>query len=197
MCLSDLSFNSIKKIEGLGSLWRLEVLNLSNNRISVIENMDKLEKLTHFLIANNLLGQLDNVLYLRTFKNLFTVNLYGNPVSQEDDYKHSIAAYFPKLTCLDYRLLDEKTKNEAALKYGYVLDKIKHEELQRQQAEEVNQSKEAEVKLHTEAFVESLNGSHLFKSMLKDDSEFLHSVPEVAHLLQTYPVTSLLSNLCG
>ncbi|XP_034395891.1 dynein regulatory complex subunit 3 isoform X2 [Cyclopterus lumpus] len=182
----NLSFNRIEKIEGLGSLRKLEVLNLSNNSISVIENMDTLEKLSHFLIANNLLGQLDNVLYLRTFKNLFTVNLYGNPVSQEDDYKLSIAAYFPKLSCLDYRLLDEKTKNEASLKYGYVLDKIKREELQRQRAEEVKQSQEAEVKLYTEAFVESLNGSHLFKSMLKDDPEALHSVPQVAHMLQTF-----------
>uniref|UniRef100_A0A8C3APE5 Dynein regulatory complex subunit 3 n=1 Tax=Cyclopterus lumpus TaxID=8103 RepID=A0A8C3APE5_CYCLU len=170
----NLSFNRIEKIEGLGSLRKLEVLNLSNNSISVIENMDTLEKLSHFLIEH-----LCFVLYLRTFKNLFTVNLYGNPVSQEDDYKLSIAAYFPKLSCLDYRLLDEKT-NEASLKYGYVLDKIKREELQRQRAEEVKQSQE-------EAFVESLNGSHLFKSMLKDDPEALHSVPQVAHMLQTYP----------
>lgn len=61
MCLSDLSFNSIEKIEGLGSLQKLELLNLTNNQISVIENMDALEKLTHFCFANNRLGQLDNV----------------------------------------------------------------------------------------------------------------------------------------
>ncbi|XP_068434121.1 dynein regulatory complex subunit 3 [Clinocottus analis] len=182
----NLSFNSIEKIEGLQSLRKLEVLNLSNNRISVIENMDTLERLTHFFIANNLLGQLDNVLYLRKFKNMFTINLYGNPVSQADNYKLSIAAYFPNLMCLDYRILDEKTKNEASIKYSYVLDKIKREELQRQQAEEVKQNQEAQVKLYMDAFVEALNGSDLFKSMLKDDPEALHNVPEAAHLLQTF-----------
>ncbi len=158
MCPPDLSFNSIEKIEGLESLQKLELLNLSNNNISVIENMDALEKLTHFCIANNLLGQLDNVtnftcinlsvmynilhlyceycatfvffaeyniteclhhlmetecfskvLYLRKFKNLFTLNLFGNPASKEDDYKFFIAAYFPNLMCLDYRLLDKQT----------------------------------------------------------------------------------------
>ncbi|KAM6913375.1 dynein regulatory complex subunit 3 [Lycodopsis pacificus] len=178
----NLSFNRIEKIEGLVSLRKLQVLNLSNNRISVIENMDTLEKLTHFLIANNLVGQLDNVLYLRKFKNLFTVNLRGNPVSEEDDYKSSIAAYLPNLVCLDYRLLDEKTKNEASIKHRHVLDEVK-------QADEVKQTQEAEVKLHTDAFVELLNGSHLFQSMLKDDpeAETLHRVPEVAPLLQTYP----------
>ncbi|KAF3700235.1 Dynein regulatory complex subunit 3 Leucine-rich repeat-containing protein 48 [Channa argus] len=125
-CL-NLSFNKIQKIEGLESLQKLEVLNLANNRIAIIENMDKLEKLTHFCIANNLIEQLDNnitlqnvyvspnanliskVLYMRKFKNLFTLTLFGNPVSEADDYKLFIAAYFPNLTCLDYKIVNEKT----------------------------------------------------------------------------------------
>lgn len=51
------------------------------------------------------------MLYLRKFKKLFSINLFGNPASKEDDYKLSIAAYFPNLMLLDYRLLDEKTVN--------------------------------------------------------------------------------------
>uniref|UniRef100_G3PE91 Dynein regulatory complex subunit 3 n=1 Tax=Gasterosteus aculeatus aculeatus TaxID=481459 RepID=G3PE91_GASAC len=185
----NLSFNKIEKIEGLRYLQKLELLNLSNNRISVIENMDTLEKLTHVFIANNLLGQLENVVYLRRFKNLFTVNLYGNPVSKKDDYKYYIAAHLPDLTCLDYRLLDEKTV-KASKKYCHVLEEIKRAELQMQQADEVEQSRAAEAKLHSEAFVEFLNGSSLFDSMLKDDpeAETLHRRPEVALLLQTYPL---------
>ncbi|XP_038566074.1 dynein regulatory complex subunit 3-like [Micropterus salmoides] len=184
----NLSFNRIEKIEGLESLRKLEVLNLSNNRISVIEKMDGLEKLTHFCIANNLLGQLDNVLYLRKFKNLFTLNLFGNPVSKENDYKIFIAGYFPTLMCLDYRLLDQKTKNEASIKYHYVLEEMRHEELQMQQDDHAEQSQKAGLKLHTDAFVEFLNGPCLFKSMFKDDPEAdkLHLVPGVAHLLQTF-----------
>ncbi|KAF0032642.1 hypothetical protein F2P81_014932 [Scophthalmus maximus] len=146
--LTHLSFNRIEKIEGLESLQRLELLNLSNNRISVIENMDGLEKLSHFFIANNLLGQLDNVLYLRKFKNLFTLNLFGNPVSKEN-YTFFIAAYFPNLTCLDYRLLNEKTKNEAAVKYHYIIEEMRHNELQKQQADDAEQSRKAELQSHT------------------------------------------------
>lgn len=52
---------------------------------------------------------MSKVLYLKKFKNLFTLNLSGNPVSTVDDYKLLIAAYFPNLTCLDYRILNEKT----------------------------------------------------------------------------------------
>ncbi|KAM8723424.1 dynein regulatory complex subunit 3 isoform 1-T2 [Acanthopagrus schlegelii] len=184
----NLSFNSIEKIEGLGSLQKLELLNLTNNQISVIENMDALEKLTHFCFANNRLGELDNVLYLRKFRNLFTINLCGNPVSKDADYSFFIAAYFPNITCLDYRLLDQKTKTEASIKYHYLLEEMRHKELQAQQAEETEQSRKAEVKLHMDAFVEHLNGSYLFKSMFKDDpkAEMLHCVPGVAFLLQTF-----------
>uniref|UniRef100_A0A3Q1AU49 Dynein regulatory complex subunit 3 n=1 Tax=Amphiprion ocellaris TaxID=80972 RepID=A0A3Q1AU49_AMPOC len=102
----NLSFNRIEKIEGLAALQKLEVLDLSNNRISVIENVDTLENITHFFIANNLIEELDNVLQLKKFKKLFTLNLYGNPVTKEDDYKVFIAAHMPNLTYLNYRVLD-------------------------------------------------------------------------------------------
>ncbi|XP_050929674.1 LOW QUALITY PROTEIN: dynein regulatory complex subunit 3 [Lates calcarifer] len=184
----NLSFNKIKKIEGLDSLGKLELLNLSNNRISVIENMDKLEKLTNFCIANNLLTQWDNVLYLRKFKNLFTLNLFGNPVSEKDDYRLSIVAYFPNLTCLDYRVLKEETKNEASIKYCHIIEEMRRKELQKQQADDAEQSQRAALQLHTDAFVEFLNGSHLFESMFKNDpeAETLHCVTGVADLLQTF-----------
>ncbi|XP_040918810.1 dynein regulatory complex subunit 3 [Toxotes jaculatrix] len=184
----NLSFNRIGKMEGLESLQKLELLNLSNNRISVIENLDKLENITHFCIANNHLRQLDNVLYLRKFKNLFTLNLFGNPVSEEDDYKFFIAAYFPNLKCLDYRLLNEKTKTEASIKYQYALEEMRCEELKIKQAVDAEQIQKAELQLHTDAFVEFLNGPYLFKSMFKDDpeAETLHRVTGVAHLLQTF-----------
>nr|XP_019957358.1 PREDICTED: dynein regulatory complex subunit 3 [Paralichthys olivaceus] len=184
----NLSFNRIEKIEGLESLRKLEVLNLSNNRISVIENMDGLEKLSHFSISNNLLEQLDNVLSLTKFKKLFTLNLSGNPISKEDDYRFFIAAFFPNLTCLNFRLLSEETKKEASIKHYTAIEKMRQEELQKQQADDAEQSRKAELQLHTDAFVEFLNGSNLFKSMFKDDPEAdtLQSVTGVAHLLQTF-----------
>ncbi|KAM3597449.1 uncharacterized protein V6R79_004706 [Siganus canaliculatus] len=180
----DLSSNRIEKIEGLESLQKLEVLMLTNNKISAIENMDSLEKLSHFYIARNNLGQLDNVLYLKKFTNLYALNLFGNPVSTNGDYKLFIAAYLPKLTCLDYKVLDEITKNEAAAKYHCALDQ------QLQQTEETEQNHEDVVKLHKDAFVELLNGPYLFKSMFEDedeDTKMLQLLPGVTYLLQIYP----------
>uniref|UniRef100_I3J1Z7 Dynein regulatory complex subunit 3 n=1 Tax=Oreochromis niloticus TaxID=8128 RepID=I3J1Z7_ORENI len=194
----NLSFNKIEKIEGLECVQKLEVLNLSNNKISVIENMDTLENLTHFFISNNLIGQLDNVLYLRKFKNLAAVNLFGNPFLNEGDYRFFIAAYFPKLMFLDSRILDQKTRKEASIKYHYVLEKMRLEELELHQADEARQRHEAELKLHRDAFVEFLNGSSLFKNMFKDDpkAQTLHCAPGVDSLIQTYLLSSWFPNPC-
>lgn len=92
-------------------------------------------------------------------------------------------------------------KNDASIKYHYVLEKMKRDGLQMQQAAEAEQRQEAELQLHhvilkftfgdaliihrafihavchfsfsflQDAFVEFLNGSYLFKNMFKDDPE--------------------------
>ncbi|KAM4587942.1 dynein regulatory complex subunit 3-like [Odontesthes bonariensis] len=167
----NLSFNRIEKIEGLESLRKLEVLDLSYNKITLIENMDTLENLTHFLIANNLLSQLDNVLYLKRFKKLFKVYMTGNPVSKGDDYILFIVAHFPDLMGLDDMLINKETREEAFTKYRDILEKMKNEQLQKRQVYMAQQSCEAELKLHKDAFVEFLNGSCLFDSMFTDDPE--------------------------
>uniref|UniRef100_A0A672Z431 Dynein regulatory complex subunit 3 n=1 Tax=Sphaeramia orbicularis TaxID=375764 RepID=A0A672Z431_9TELE len=175
----DLSFNKIEKIVGLETLKNLELLNLSNNKISVIENMDTLEKLTIFSIADNLLEKLHDVLSLRRFKNLFSLNISGNPLSKDEDCKYLIAANFPKLKYLNCRYLDEKTVSincDAVSQNGHI------------------------ILLHSfpqDAFVEFLNGPHLFQQMHKEDphTDELHSLPEIASLHSTYPIVQLCMQL--
>uniref|UniRef100_A0A3Q1HZ45 Dynein regulatory complex subunit 3 n=1 Tax=Acanthochromis polyacanthus TaxID=80966 RepID=A0A3Q1HZ45_9TELE len=165
----NLSFNRIEKIEGLATLQKLELLDLSNNKISVIENVDTLENITHFFIANNLIEELDNVLQLKKFKKLFTLNLSGNPFTKEDDYKVFIAAHMPNLKYLNCRLLDS-----AVVSVHTNPSCCSHRRLECQ---------EAELQLHKDAFVESLNGSYLFNSLFQDDpeAETLRLIPDVAN----------------
>jgi len=49
------------------------------------------------------------VKYLRRFKQLQTVNLAGNPISQLDEYKTFVTAYLTNIEYLDYRLVDQAT----------------------------------------------------------------------------------------
>ncbi|XP_030646702.1 dynein regulatory complex subunit 3 [Chanos chanos] len=192
----DLSFNNIEVIEGLNKLLKLEDLSLSNNRISIIENMDTLRNLQILSLGNNLIDKLDNVIYLRKFSNLRTLNLAGNPVCDEENYKLFVTAHLPDLVYLDFRLLNEQTREMAYAKYQYAVEEMRHNESQEQKAVEEEQRKEAELQLHKDAFVEFLNGPHLFDSMFADDAEAakLAYIPGVATLLEYYQ--SQLVELC-
>ncbi|KAL2101181.1 hypothetical protein ACEWY4_002942 [Coilia grayii] len=184
----DLSFNNIEKIEGLDKLVKLQDLSLFNNRISVIKNLDTMLSLEILSIGNNLLSELDSVIYLRRFKDLRTLNLAGNPLCNEENYKIFIAAYLPDLVYLDYRLVDEKTREAAFAKYQYAIEEKKHNEAQEQKAKDEKEKLAKTLQLHKDAFVEYLDGPQLFNSMFADDADAakLASLPGVPTLLESY-----------
>ncbi|XP_077413709.1 dynein regulatory complex subunit 3 isoform X2 [Vanacampus margaritifer] len=187
----NLSFNNIKKIEGLNGLLKLEVLNLSNNRISLIENMDTLMELTILCIANNKLQQLNNVVYLRKFKKLFTLNIDGNPIPEENDeekYTLFLAAYFQHLKFLNNIFLNEDIRNRASAKYNLDIEEMNQGELQAQQAAEEKRKQEAILQMHEDAFVEQLNGDYLYTNIIQNDTELkkLQCLPGVDDLLEAF-----------
>jgi hypothetical protein len=53
--------------------------------------------------GNNKLKKLENVMYLRQFKNLRLVNLWGNPFCDKSDYRSYVLSHIKDLTYLDYR----------------------------------------------------------------------------------------------
>uniref|UniRef100_A0A8C0JBS9 Dynein regulatory complex subunit 3 n=1 Tax=Chelonoidis abingdonii TaxID=106734 RepID=A0A8C0JBS9_CHEAB len=185
----DLSFNNIEVIEGLEALVKLQDLSLYNNRISKIENLDTLQELQVFSIGNNNLTALENVVYLRKFKNLRTLNLTGNPVCENEQYSMFIAAHLPDLVYLDFRLVDENTRELADIKYQYVIDELKQGEAQALAKLVEEQAKQKELEHHKAAYVEYLNGPFLFESMYAEDTEAvkLAYLPGMADLLETYP----------
>lgn len=105
------------------------------------------------------------VIYLRKCKNLCTIELSGNPVCKDENFKASVTAYLSYLSDLvhlDYRLLDDETGQKAQYQYGSTIEKIKHNELQEQKAAEAPKKMEQDLQLPKEEFVEYLNGPHLF-----------------------------------
>ncbi|KAK6312234.1 hypothetical protein J4Q44_G00178980 [Coregonus suidteri] len=112
-----------------------------------------------------------DVIYLRKFKNLRTLNLAGNPICKEDHYKIFVAAYLPELVYLDFRLLDEQTREQAFGKYQYAIEEMRHNEAQERRTMDIRQEQEDELQLHRDAFVELLNGPYLFDSRYADDAE--------------------------
>ncbi|XP_061556151.1 dynein regulatory complex subunit 3 [Phycodurus eques] len=196
----NLSFNNIKKMEGLNGLRKLEVLNLSNNRIALIENMDSLMELTILCIANNKLHQLNNVVYLRKFKKLFTLNIDGNPIPEENNeekYTLFLAAYFQQLKFLNNLFLNEDIRNRASAKYNLDIEEMNQGELQAQQAAEEKRRQEAILQMHEDAFVEQLNGDYLYNNIIQNDTELskLHCLPGVDELLEAFE--RQLADLCN
>uniref|UniRef100_A0A3Q3DJ45 Dynein regulatory complex subunit 3 n=1 Tax=Hippocampus comes TaxID=109280 RepID=A0A3Q3DJ45_HIPCM len=183
----NLSFNNIKKIEGLNGLQKLEVLNLSNNRISLIENMDSLMELTVFCIANNKLHQLNNVVYLRKFKKLFTLNIDGNPIPEENnEEKYTLFLAIETFCDLRVTLSLYVQRNKASAKYNLDIEEMNQGELQAQQAAEEKQEQEAILQMHEDAFVEQMNGDYLYKNIIQNDTELkkLQCLPGVDELLE-------------
>jgi hypothetical protein len=101
----DLSFNSIKKIEGLDTLTSLTDLSLFNNQIDAIGGLHNCTELQCLSLGNNAIVSLDVCQYLRKFKKLHLVNLEGNPVCKEAEYKMMLLAYLPNIKYLDYALI--------------------------------------------------------------------------------------------
>jgi len=184
----DLSFNNIEVIEGLDKLTKLEDLTLYNNRIQKIENMDSLKELHVFSIGNNDIKELENVTYMRRFKKLQTLNMGGNPVCENENYKIFIVAHLPMLEYLDYRLVDKTSKQAAFENYEIAILELQHDEKQADRKEEERLAKEKEVTWHTAAYVENLNGPFLFEALYAEDAEGqkLNQIPGVDELFDVY-----------
>ncbi|XP_075686746.1 dynein regulatory complex subunit 3 [Rhinoderma darwinii] len=188
----DLSFNNIEVIEGLNALTELQDLSLYNNRISVLENMDSVKNLQVLSIGNNNLTSLENLIYLRRFKQLRTLNLSGNPLSEDEQYKLFVAAHLPDLVYLDFRLIDENISDIANVKYQYSIEELNHNETLERVKREKEEENERELDRHKAAYVEYLNGPYLFESLYSEDVEGtrLSTLPAVAELVELYRAQS-------
>ncbi|KAK3578006.1 hypothetical protein CHS0354_037388 [Potamilus streckersoni] len=184
----DLSFNNIEMIEGLDKLTRLEDLTLYNNRISKIENMDTMTNLQVFSIGNNDLKDLENLVYLRRFKKLKTLNLNGNPFCSQPEYRMYVIAFLSNVEFLDYRLIDQQSKDAAYEKYQIPIEEMLHNEKQGELKKEDEEKKAKQLELHRNAYVEGMDGPSLFDMMYSDDAEGnrLKEMPGVDELILTF-----------
>lgn len=107
--LVDLSFNKIKRIEGLHGLTKLEDLSLFHNEIEFVEGLDdQLNSLKCLSLAKNSIREKDCVKYLRKFRKLGMLNIYENPVCDDRAFKFMVLAYLPKRRILDYRMVQKE-----------------------------------------------------------------------------------------
>ncbi|KAG9399114.1 Dynein regulatory complex subunit 3 [Aphanomyces cochlioides] len=121
----DLSFNNISEIKGLDTLTKLQDLTLFNNNISKLENLDQLKNLQVLSVGNNSLGTTDGLLYLKCLEKLRVLNLEGNPVCADPEYKTFVLAHLEKLKYLDNSLVDAAEVIQAKEQYQDELEEMK------------------------------------------------------------------------
>lgn len=87
-------------------------------------------------------------MYLRKFHYLRTLNLSGNPFSEEANYKEYVIAHLPELVYLDFRLIDESAREAATERYKYSIEELVHDETIAKRKQDELEEKQQERQLH-------------------------------------------------
>ena len=98
-----LTNNKLEKLTQLNQNFRLKIVCLGNNRITSLEgslqNMKFLQTL--FLNTNKLRNLDNNLTILSEFSFLKNLNLFGNPLAEEPDYRYRVIYQLPSLEIFD------------------------------------------------------------------------------------------------
>uniref|UniRef100_A0A3B4BAV8 Uncharacterized protein n=1 Tax=Periophthalmus magnuspinnatus TaxID=409849 RepID=A0A3B4BAV8_9GOBI len=157
----------ISRIERLWEFTSLTTLHLNNNNIQKMEGLSRLTTLKCLKLQ-----------FWKTWIPLRNLFLLTWPITEEENYKLFIIAFFPNVKYLDYRYVNSEIVSTLIILFYYSVI----EDLEREKKTEALKAQQAELQTHVDAFVESLNGSFLFEHMFKDDplENKLQSVPEIA-----------------
>lgn len=118
--LTDLSLfsNEVEDIDGLQACQQLQFLSLGNNRIRHLENVRACLRARRNAAPVTMAVQL---IVLRGFEHLRALNLQGNPVCEDAEYRSYVIAFMKHLDYLDYSLVTTKEVRSALSRWGRAL----------------------------------------------------------------------------
>mmetsp|Transcript_24462 Transcript_24462/g.61912 ORF Transcript_24462/g.61912 Transcript_24462/m.61912 type:complete len:537 (-) Transcript_24462:1523-3133(-) len=128
----DLGKNKIGKIENLDGLNLVTQLSLEDNEISSLAGLSKLTNLMELYIGNNKIAQRKEVQQLKEMPKLIILDLLGNPLCEDPEYRHYSIYHLKHLKVLDGKGIDGAEQASAKEKYAgkltmeYLTDKIGH-----------------------------------------------------------------------
>lgn len=112
-----LNNNRLQSLDGLEDNFRIKSLYLHGNRFKSINPPGCLETfivLSTLTLSGNLLNDFDGTVeQLRCLRNLQTLDLFDNPIAQEDNYRLRIIAELPTIQTLDKHKVTEEERVEA------------------------------------------------------------------------------------
>lgn len=130
-----LTDNRLTSIRGLDSNFRIKILCCANNHITTLEgSISKMKFLEVLYLNNNKLKNLEKVLsHLKQFSFLKNLNLFGNPVAEEPEYRPRVIDAIKSLEIFDRHKIS-------------VIERIKDEEIVRVYNDPLSKKKVVRVK---------------------------------------------------
>lgn len=109
----DLGKNQISMVENLSSLEQLTQLSLEDNYISSLKGLESLTSLMELYLGNNRITTLKEINYIRALPKLLILDLSGNPVCKQKEYRSYIIYNLKKLKVLDGIGIDANEQQQA------------------------------------------------------------------------------------
>ena len=97
----DLGKNKISRIEGLDSLQHLTQLSLEDNEIQRLMGLTTLTALMELYIGNNKIAKLNEVQNLKSLSKLIILDLSGNTLADDQQYRLYCIYHLRKLKVLE------------------------------------------------------------------------------------------------
>lgn len=182
----DLSFNNIEIIEGLEMLTNLTDLSLFQNKVKDITGLSKCKKLNVLSLGNNRIESLNSLKTLRSFPCLQVVQLSGNPMCKDTDYKIFPLAFLKHLRYFDYQLVEQSSVVAAKEQFQDFLQDLEEKENLEEKSSEMEKSQGDHLSKIKAANLNVVDG--LVETLLKDDTEHdkLLCLPFMAELVDVY-----------
>ena len=105
----------LHNLDDIASNFRVKEVYCQNNNLSNIDGIKKFKFLNVLLIADNQLRDLDVFLeFLSRFAFLEQLDLFGNPLAEEPDYRLKIIKTMPQIKILDRHKVTQIERTKAA-----------------------------------------------------------------------------------
>ncbi|KAM9771613.1 leucine-rich repeat and guanylate kinase domain-containing protein isoform 3-T3 [Syngnathus typhle] len=124
--LKDLNLrgNQLQSTEGLENLKRIQTLDLSVNYISSLAGLTNLHLLGSINMERNQIPEVEECKHIQNLLLLRELNLLGNPVQEQPDYRLSVVFLIQHLTTLDKEKITVEEKVLSVNKYDPPMDVV-------------------------------------------------------------------------
>ncbi|KAL3048123.1 hypothetical protein OYC64_006824 [Pagothenia borchgrevinki] len=116
--------NQLERIEGLENLKCLQVLDLSLNRITSLSGLLNLHLLGSINLEKNMISEIQECKHIHDIFLLRDLNLVGNPVQDQPDYRLAVIFLLQHLTVLDQEKVTVEEKVSSVNQFDPPLDVV-------------------------------------------------------------------------